>query len=40
MEDGIPIADDVTRPDGVIPAGGWPGVVALHRLGGTEDSWT
>src|SRR5438552_2414729 len=38
MADGTSIAYDLYEPDGAPPAGGWPGVVALHGLGGTKDS--
>src|SRR5437016_430368 len=38
MADGTSIAYDLYEPDGAAPAGGWPGVVALHGLGGTKDS--
>jgi predicted acyl esterase len=38
MDDGVSIAYDLYTPDGTAPAGGWPGVVVLHGLGGTKDS--
>jgi esterase/lipase len=38
MPDGTSLAYDVYVPDGAAPAGGWPGVVVLHGLGGTKDS--
>jgi esterase/lipase len=38
MADGTSIAYDLYQPDGAAPAGGWPGVIALHGLGGTKDS--
>ena len=38
MADGTSIAYDLYEPDGNPPDGGWPGVVALHGLGGTKDS--
>src|SRR5437016_7576364 len=38
MADGISIAYDLYEPDGAAPAGGWPGVVVLHGLGGSKDS--
>ncbi len=38
MKDGTSIAYDLYEPDGTAPAGGWPGVVVLHGLGGTKDS--
>jgi predicted acyl esterase len=38
MNDGTSIAYDLYEPDGSPPAGGWPGVVVLHGLGGTKDS--
>ena len=37
MADGTSIAYDLYLP-GAIPAGGWPGVVVLHGLGGSKDS--
>jgi len=37
MADGTSIAYDLYEPDGAAPAGGWPGVVALHGLGGSKD---
>lgn len=37
MSDGASIAYDLYTPDGAAPAGGWPGVVALHGLGGSKD---
>jgi predicted acyl esterase len=37
MADGVKIAWDVYDPDGTAPAGGWPGVVVLHGLGGSKD---
>ncbi|HEX7627165.1 MAG TPA: CocE/NonD family hydrolase [Gaiellaceae bacterium] len=37
MSDGVQIAYDLYEPDGAPPAGGWPGVVVLHGLGGTKD---
>jgi esterase/lipase len=38
MSDGVAIAYDLYEPDGTAPAGGWPGVVVMHGLGGTKDS--
>jgi esterase/lipase len=38
MGDGVPIAYDLYEPDGAAPAGGWPGIVVLHGLGGSKDS--
>jgi fermentation-respiration switch protein FrsA (DUF1100 family) len=38
MSDGTSIAYDLYEPDGTAPAGGWPGVVVLHGLGGSKDS--
>lgn len=38
MSDGTSIAYDLYEPDGAVPAGGWPGVVVLHGLGGTKDT--
>ena len=40
MKDGTSIAYDLYEPDGAAPAGGWPGVVVLHGLGGSKDSVT
>jgi dienelactone hydrolase len=40
MKDGTSIAYDLYEPDGTAPAGGWPGVVVLHGLGGSKDSVT
>ena len=37
MSDGVAIAYDLYEPDGAAPAGGWPGVVVLHGLGGSKD---
>jgi esterase/lipase len=37
MSDGTSIAYDLYEPDGSAPAGGWPGVVVLHGLGGSKD---
>src|SRR5579871_5159451 len=37
MTDGTQIAYDLYEPDGSAPAGGWPGVVLLHGLGGSKD---
>jgi esterase/lipase len=37
MADGTSIAYDLYEPDGAAPAGGWPGVVVLHGLGGSKD---
>jgi esterase/lipase len=37
MADGTSIAYDLYEPDGSAPAGGWPGVVVLHGLGGSKD---
>jgi len=37
MSDGTSIAYDLYLPDGTPPAGGWPGVIALHGLGGSKD---
>jgi predicted acyl esterase len=37
MRDGTSITYDVYRPSGGAPAGGWPGVVLLHGLGGSKD---
>jgi esterase/lipase len=38
MTDGTSIAYDLYLPDGAAPAGGWPGIVVLHGLGGSKDS--
>jgi esterase/lipase len=37
MADGTTLAYDLYLPDGTAPAGGWPGVMALHGLGGSKD---
>jgi esterase/lipase len=37
MSDGTSIAYDLYLPDGAAPAGGWPGVMLLHGLGGSKD---
>ncbi len=37
MSDGTQIAYDLYEPDGAAPAGGWPGVVLMHGLGGSKD---
>ena len=37
MKDGTSIAYDLYLPDGSAPAGGWPGVMVLHGLGGSKD---
>jgi len=37
MTDGVSIAYDLYEPDGAAPAGGWPGVVVMHGLGGSKD---
>jgi alpha-beta hydrolase superfamily lysophospholipase len=37
MGDGAVIAYDLYLPDGSPPTGGWPGVIALHGLGGSKD---
>jgi predicted acyl esterase len=37
MADGTKIAYDLYTPGGTPPAGGWPGVVVLHGLGGSKD---
>jgi alpha-beta hydrolase superfamily lysophospholipase len=33
MDDGVTLATSFYRPDGQMPAGGWPAVVVLHGLG-------
>jgi esterase/lipase len=37
MSDGTSITYDLYEPDGAAPAGGWPGVVVLHGLGGSKN---
>ncbi|MFL5929177.1 MAG: alpha/beta hydrolase [Gaiellaceae bacterium] len=37
MSDGTSIAYDLYEPDGAAPAGGWPGIVLLHALGGSKE---
>jgi hypothetical protein len=37
MTDGVGIAYDLYEPDGAVPAGGWPGVIVMHGLGGSKD---
>jgi predicted acyl esterase len=37
MDDGVSIAATLYVPDGSAPAGGWPALVFLHRLGGSKD---
>lgn len=37
MSDGTQIAYDLYEPDGAAPAGGWPGVILMHGLGGSKD---
>jgi X-Pro dipeptidyl-peptidase (S15 family) len=37
MTDATSIAYDLYEPDGTAPPGGFPGVVALHGLGGSKD---
>jgi len=34
MDDGVALAYSLYEPDGTAPAGGWPGVLVLHGLGG------
>jgi branched-chain amino acid transport system substrate-binding protein len=34
MSDGVQLACSLTLPDGTPPAGGWPGVMLFHGLGG------
>ena len=38
MDDGVSIALTRYTPDGVMPPGGWPGVLVLHGLGGNRGS--
>ena len=38
MDDGVTLAATLHTPAGAAPAGGWPGVVVLHGLGGTRRS--
>jgi alpha-beta hydrolase superfamily lysophospholipase len=34
MSDGVDLACSIVVPDGTAPAGGWPGVILFHGLGG------
>ncbi|HEX5247383.1 MAG TPA: CocE/NonD family hydrolase [Gaiellaceae bacterium] len=34
--DGVPLACSIVEPDGTPPAGGWPGVILFHGLGGSH----
>jgi predicted acyl esterase len=36
MRDGVTLAASLYLPDGAPPAGGWPGVLVLHGLGGNR----
>jgi predicted acyl esterase len=38
MDDGVRLAYDLELPSGPAPAGGRPGVVVMHGLGGSKDS--
>jgi predicted acyl esterase len=38
MDDGVTLSTSVQLPSGTPPAGGWPGVIVLHGLGGTKES--
>ncbi len=38
MDDGVDLAYALYEPDGTAPAGGWPGVMVLHGLAGTQES--
>jgi predicted acyl esterase len=38
MGDGVSLAATLYRPDGTVPAGGWPAVLLLHGLGGERSS--
>jgi predicted acyl esterase len=38
MDDGVQLAATLYLPDGTAPAGGWPGVMLFHGLGGTRAS--
>ena len=38
MDDGVTLAYSLYEPDGTAPAGGWPGVLVLHGLGGNKES--
>jgi alpha-beta hydrolase superfamily lysophospholipase len=38
MDDGVALAYDLYEPALAVPAGGWPGVIVLHGLGGSKDS--
>jgi esterase/lipase len=37
MADGTQLAYDLYEPAGTAPAGGWPGVMLMHGLGGSKD---
>ena len=36
MDDGVPLAVSLFRPDATAPASGWPAILALHGLGQTR----
>jgi alpha-beta hydrolase superfamily lysophospholipase len=36
MSDGVQVACSIVEPDGAPPAGGWPGLMLFHGLGGTH----
>jgi ABC-2 type transport system ATP-binding protein len=38
MDDGVQLAYDLYEPQLAAPAGGWPGVIVLHGLGGSKDA--
>ncbi len=38
MDDGVDISYTLYEPEGAAPAGGWPGLLVLHGLGGTKES--
>lgn len=38
MDDGVAISYSLLEPDGAAPAGGWPGLLVLHGLGGSKES--
>lgn len=38
MDDGVSLSYSLYEPDGSAPAGGWPGALVLHGLGGNKES--
>jgi predicted acyl esterase len=38
MDDGVQLSTAVQLPSGTPPAGGWPGAIVLHGLGGTKET--